>query len=552
MVGVPPANRARPDRRLAAVALVLAAGVAAVYGQTARHGFLIFDDDLYILANPHVAGGLSWRGFLWAFGYHAGNWHPLTWLSHMLDAEAFGLWAGGHHLTSAALHAVNAALLLAVLSAMTGALWRPAAVAALFALHPLRVESVAWAAERKDVLAALFWLLATGAYLRYARSPGARRYLAALGLFALGLAAKPMLVTLPLVLLLLDWWPLGRVSPRAWRRLLLEKAPFLALSLLSGLVTLRGQTLDLSSLQMDAPDLAARLANAAVATVAYLRSLAWPAGLAPLYPYPRAGLPTPVVAAATAALLAIVAAAALQARRRPWLATGWLWYLVALLPVVGLVQVGGQSRADRYTYLPLVGVAVALAWLAGEAWPRGARARRIAAAGALLALAALAATSAAYARVWRDGLSLFGHAVRVTEGNYLMLNNLAIVLMEQGRLEEAAGVLREEARANPRRCDAHYNLGQILESLGRHAEALPPLERALSCYARGARNPHYVADARYNLARALAGLGRQAEAAEHLRALLRDMPAYPGGRAALEYVRGLPGGEGARPEVRSP
>ena len=236
-----------PDRRLWPAAAVLVLTVAAIYGRTAGHAFTSYDDDVYILNNPEVTGGLSWKGFIWAFGYHAANWHPLTWLSHMVDVQLFGLWAGGHHLMSAAMHAANAVLVLVLLRALTGSFWRSAAVAAIFAVHPLRVESVAWAAERKDVLSGLFWLLTTGAYLRYARRPVPLRALAVVVLFALGLAAKPMLVTLPFTLLLLDGWPLGRADARsgrgaatAWGRLVLEKLPLFLMSLLSSLATYRG------------------------------------------------------------------------------------------------------------------------------------------------------------------------------------------------------------------------------------------------------------------------------------------------------------------------
>jgi tetratricopeptide (TPR) repeat protein len=289
-------------------------------------------------------------------------------------------------------------------------------------------------------------------------------------------------------------------------------------------------------MQMPNPDLVTRLANAADSCVRYLGTFAWPQDLSPLYPYPRSGIPESKAAAAAVFLLLASVAAAHLGRRRPYLATGWLWYLVTLVPVIGLVQVGGQSRADRYTYLTMIGVTIALVWLAGDLWPRRIGARRALFAAFAVVLAALAASSAAYVRVWRDNLTLFEHAVRVTSDNYLMLNNLGIALMERGRNEEALGVLREEARINPERCDAHYNVGQILASRRQYSDAIEPLVRALACYERQGWNPHYVADTHYNMGLALAGLGRYAEAEAHLAALLRIMPSYPGGRAALDSI----------------
>lgn len=535
----------RRDRRLLPLALLLILAIAAVYGQTFRHQFISYDDDTYIFKNPAVTSGLTWRGFLWAFGFYAGNWHPLTWVSHMLDAQLFGLWAGGHHLVNAGFHAANAVLLAAVLTALTGTFWRSAAVAALFALHPLRVESVVWAAERKDVLSALFWLLAMGAYLRYVRRPDSGRYLLALGLFALGLAAKPMLVTLPFVLLLLDGWPLGRAllpgerrSPRAalsgycaWRALIIEKMPFFALSLLSSLVTMRGQTLNV--LPFVTPDLATRLANAALSYLRYLETFFWPEKLAFLYPYPRAGIPAGAAIAALAALVAISAGAVFFGKRRPYLPVGWFWYLGTLVPVVGFIQVGGQARSDRYTYLTMIGVTVALTWMAGDLWPRRPGARRALTGAFVVALTALTVLSAAYVRVWKDSLTLFEYTAGVTRENYIVLNNLGSMLMESGRHERAVAVLQETERINPAHCNAAYNLGLTFIRMFRFQEALAPLARALACYHHEGRAGVYIADTFYNMGVALSRLGRYSEAESHFRTCLQIVPDYPGGRREL-------------------
>ncbi len=544
---LPASPRPRLDRRLLPLALILVLAVVAVYGQTFRHEFISYDDDTYILKNPEVTGGLTWKGLRWAFGYHAGNWHPLTWLSHMVDSQIFGLWAGGHHLVSAGFHAANAILLMVVLSALTGAPWRSVAVAALFALHPLRVESVVWAAERKDVLSALFWLLALGAYLRHVRRPGTRRYLLPLGLFAAGLAAKPMLVTLPFVLLLLDWWPLGRATlPKGqsspppwagfqnWRPLIVEKAPFFALSLLSSLVTLRGQTVNV--IPFVTPDLATRLANATTSYLRYLGSFFWPVKLAFLYPYPRAGIPVAVAAAAAAGVALVSVAVFYFGRRRPCLPFGWLWYLGTLVPVIGLVQVGGQARSDRYTYLTMIGIAVALIWLAGDLWPRRRVARLALVTSFAVVLASLAGLSALYTRVWQDSLTLFEYTAGVTRENYIVLNNLGSMLLESGRYERAVAVLQENESINPAHCNSAYNLGLAFIRISRYQEALAPLTRALACYEREGRVGVYVADTHYNQGVALAGLGRYPEAEVQFRRCLEIAPDYPGGRIALGYV----------------
>ncbi|MHB8834562.1 MAG: hypothetical protein ACYC9Y_02500 [Candidatus Methylomirabilia bacterium] len=526
-------------RQFAVPALIIFLAVAAVYGQTGLHEFINYDDDTYILNNPEVTGGLSWAGVRWAFGFHAANWHPLTWISHMLDCRLFGLWAGGHHLVGAGFHAVNAILLMALLMAMTGSLWRSAAVAALFALHPLRVESVAWAAERKDVLSGLFWLLTVTAYLRHVRRPSPGRYIAALGLFALGLMAKPMLVTLPFLLLLLDWWPLGRflnarerrlgqdpvADRRGWPTLVWEKAPFLALSLASCLVTLDAAST--SSLPMVRPDLATRYGNAVLSYVRYLASFSWPARLAPLYPYPRTGIPWTAVAAATLALILVTAVMLSRRRRNPYLAVGWLWYLGALIPVIGIVQTGALSRGDRYTYLAMIGLTIAVVWSIAAVWPRHRWARGGLATAAVVAITVLAVASGSYVRVWRNNLSLFGYASRATGGNYLMLNNYAGALRHAGRGEEAVLALEDAVRINPEYCDAQLNLGRTRAGLSRCREALDPLNRALLCFEQREFKATDVAASHDALAHCYLDLGRLAEAQWHFSALREIGPPPP-------------------------
>ena len=535
------------ERRVRVVAILLVLAVAAIYGQTAGHQFLNYDDPAYISANPIVKNGFTLEGIRAAFGFHVANWHPLTWFSHMLDCEIFGLEPGGHHLMSAAIHAANGALLLAVLVAMTGAFWPSAVVAAIFVVHPLRVESVAWAAERKDVLSALFWMLAMKSYLRYVRQPRVVVYLLALGLFALGLMTKPMVITLPFVLLLLDFWPLGRMRTcvlrpaagavdirRSWWLLVLEKTPFLVLSLISAIVTFLGQTRDIVPI-MDPPAPGTRLANA-VSTVLYLRSLVWPDRLAPLYPYPRAGIPPAEAIAAAVAILLATAAVLHFGRRRPYLPVGWFWYLGTLVPVIGFVQVGAQARSDRYTYLPLIGATLAIVWLAFDFWPRGSRTRRALSAAVGLALVLLGTVSFRYVARWRDSITLFEHTTRVTRDNYIILNNLGTALLRAERYERAAAVLQEALRINADYCNVPYNLGTAYYQLGRYPEALARYQDSLLCYERGKESLGFIADNHFNIGNMYLLLGRPAEAEREFRILLHLQPDYPGGRAGLDQA----------------
>jgi tetratricopeptide (TPR) repeat protein len=522
--------------RLRATALVLVLGVAAIYGGTYRHQYLNYDDDVYITNNPEVMRGLSVRGLLWAFGYHAGNWHPLTWLSHMLDAQLFGAWSGGTHLVSAGFHAVSAVLLLRFLVAATGAFWRSAAVAALFAMHPLRVESVAWASERKDVLSAVFWMLTLTAYLRYTRRPGVGRYLLALGLFALGLTAKPMLVTLPFVLVLLDWWPLGRTGAgvgglRSRSRLLAEKAPLLLLSLASGALTFAAQTAGIRP--MVETDVAMRLANGALSYVLYCKSFLWPSRLAVLYPFPRNGMPWAIVAAAITLLVLVSAAAFLLRRRHPYLLVGWLWYLGTMLPVIGIIQVGAQARNDRYTYLTMIGITVALVWFVDAVWPRRSRLRAALGAAVGVWIVVLMVTAGGYVRLWRDNITLFEHAVRVTRDNYVILNNLGAALCTAGRYEEALVVLSKALSANPDFCNSYSWQGNSFLRLRRLQEAVPAYSRALSCYERQQSSPGEIATAYGNLGMAYLQLGLWADAERMYRALLQIWPEDSLGRTNL-------------------
>jgi tetratricopeptide (TPR) repeat protein len=468
------------DRRDGWAAAALFAAVFALYARSLGAEFVAWDDPQYVSANPMVQRGLRLESIAWAFRTELmGSWHPLTWLSHLLAVELFGLAPAGHHALNALLHAANSALLFLVLRALTGARWRSALVAALFGAHPLHVESVAWVAERKDVLSTFFGLLALGAWTRFVRSPGTGRYLVAAALFAASLMSKPMLVTLPVLLLLLDYWPLAR--PLDAKRLL-EKLPLFALSAACAAAALATQ-----SQAADLP-LGARLSNASLALVAYLGKTLWPASLAMYYPHPylpESGAEPPPVGSVlvSAALLAGITALVVAARRRGYLPVGWLWYVVSLLPVIGIVQIGGQALADRYTYVPLIGIFVLVVWGAEEIVERLALRRRgVRRAAALCALALLAALAAQTWRqigTWRDSRTLFEHALAVVPHNPTIRFNLANLLRREGHDALAIAEYRRALEDAPSDARLHVNLANALRAQGDPDAALEHYRAAL-------------------------------------------------------------------------
>jgi protein O-mannosyl-transferase len=522
------------------IGVLLAAVTLAVYLPVLQAQFITFDDTLYVTDNPQVQSGLTWNAVRWAFTQsHAANWHPATWLSHMVDCQLYRLKPLGHHLTSLLLHTANTLLLFGLLRRLTGALWRSAFVAALFALHPLHVESVAWVAERKDVLSTCFFLLTLGAYASYARKSEARRpkakglppailYALALCFFALGLMSKPMLVTVPCVLLLLDYWPLQRFqlktggsSVKAAFRLALEKAPFLALSAASCVVTLIAQRKGgaLASLEGgSAVSLEARLINTPISYVWYLVKLVWPSDLAVIYPYVRTW-PLEKVLLATALLVVVTAVALWQGRRRPYLLVGWLWYLGTLVPVIGLVKVGAQAIADRYMYIPSIGLLVILAWGVADltaSW--GHRAVPLGV-GALGVLTACALATGAQLLHWQNSESLFRHTLAVTKNNYLACNNLGYYFAQQGQPESAKRFYRAAIEIAPTFLGARNNLGVALISQKKYDEAIATLEELVRI------SPESV-PGRSNLGAALNCAGKADDAVRHLREAIRLNPEY--------------------------
>ncbi|HVH18499.1 MAG TPA: tetratricopeptide repeat protein [Myxococcota bacterium] len=494
-----------------------------VFAPVRHHGFLDYDDAPYVTARPEVRAGLSAHGAAWAFeNVEAGNWHPLTWLSHMLDVEVFGLDAGAHHLVNVGLHGLSAALLFSLLVAATGSPGRAAFAAAVFALHPLRVESVAWIAERKDVLSGLFFFAALGAYGWHVCAPSRARGAALLALAGLGLLSKAMLMTLPAVLLLVDVWPLGRLRSRAeLPARLREKLPVALLCAGLAAVALYAQARGGSLTGLEVLPVGARLANAVVAPVLYLRDLLWPSGLAVLYPHPRS-LPLWQPLGAAALLVAITWACMRSVRTRPVFLVGWLWFLVMLLPVIGLVQVGAQARADRYTYLPLVGPVVAATWGIADACGGRRRLARCLPAAAAAVLLALALATRAALVPWRDDEALFARAAAVTRDNAIAYTNWAHALdrdppQQRSLLERALAI-------EPRLASAHFEMGRVLARDGDRAGA----ERHYGLALRS--NPHH-ADAHNNLGNLLFEEGRYDEAIEHYRLALAREP----GRASTTH-----------------
>jgi tetratricopeptide (TPR) repeat protein len=521
----PPAISAARLNGLICLALLIA--TFAVYSPVRHFDFVNYDDPDYITGNPHVRPGLTAQGFEWALtSRDAANWFPLTWVSHMLDCQLFGLESGWHHLDNVLLHALAAVLLCIFVQRATGTRWRGALVAFLFALHPLHVESVAWVAERKDVLSACFWFLTMWAYVRYTERPGVGRYLGVVAAFGLGLLTKPMVVTLPLVLLLLDFWPLGRLEQN--RKLAIwEKVPLLALSLVAAAITYLVQE---RAGAVKALGLGIRIENALVSYCVYIVKTFWPARLAVFYPYPR-DFPVAQVLGAGLLLAAITSGAILLRRRAPYLVTGWGWFLVNLVPVIGLVQVGGQARADRYMYLPMVGLSIMLVWGITELVERRRAKIPGIALAAALAIACFLLTGN-QVETWQNSETLFRHALEVTEDNAVASHNLGSYLMASPkRLTEAIPYLEAALRIDPDSAPAHTDLGSALAKMpGRLPDAIGQFQAAVRL-APDAPIPHN------NLGSALTEAGRLPEAIAEFETALRLDPSYGEARRNLAVAQ---------------
>ena len=500
------ANHQTPVVWRLAICLGLLAVTWAVFGQTLHHQFVNYDDPLYVIENPHVRGGLTWQSAAWAFTHvHSQNWHPLTSMSHMLDCDMFGLKPGGHHFVNVLLHSIAVVLLFLVLSEMTGCpssprdesvrladrtgnIWPSAFVAAVFAIHPLRVESVAWIAERKDVLSGVFFMLTLASYLYYTRRPSIGRYLIVAVSLACGLMSKPMLVTTPIVLLLLDYWPIGRnqrsdirgqrsEGNKGFLWLCLEKIPLFGLSIASCVATLLAQNFALGATG-DLP-MKWRVTNAIVSYWEYIWQMFWPRDLIPFYLHPEGRLPLWQVVAALAALILITAVALIRRRKNPYLIVGWLWYLVMLVPVIGLIQVGLQGRADRYTYLPQIGLYIAITWLIRDLTASWRQREVLLGSGAAVVIGALSILSWKQTAHWRDTGSLWRHTLKVTPNSDVAHVGLAGILFVRGQGDEAIAHYRRAIEMRSGNSGAQDGLAAALAAQHKVDEAIEHWQKAL-------------------------------------------------------------------------
>jgi tetratricopeptide (TPR) repeat protein len=534
----PPSTR---DKRALAISAALILSVVIVYAQLTTHEFLDYDDNTYVTQNAHVSTGLTAQNVGWAFtAFRSANWHPVTWISHMLDVELFGMNAGRHLMTNVALHAISAVLLFWVLRRATRSTWRSAIVAALFALHPLHVESVAWVSERKDVLSAVFFMLTLLLYVLWVERRSTAIYIAMIVTFALGLMSKPMVITLPFVLLLLDWWPLQRLDDIKAR--VIEKLPLFALMIPSAILTVKAQQKALGS-----ASIYERFANASVSYVSYLRKMIWPDDLAAIYPFPKS-IPAGRALGAVVILIAITAAAIYFARRFRYLPTDWFWYLGTLLPVIGIIQVGRQSMADRYTYIPLIGIFMAIVWLGSEA--------RYSAIAAAIAIAACGTRSYAQVAHWKNTVTLSEHALRVTRDNDVAHTLLGAALAKRGQHAEAEQHLRTAIQINGDNDEALKLLGRLKMAAGHPEEAIPLLDRAVTLrhdppteaalaaargdndtairlYQQAIAEGEEVVDAENDSAALLAKMGRDQDALAHYENAIRLMPNHYDARMNL-------------------
>ena len=559
--------KAKPASLVPAIAGAIVGATALIFFSAGSFDFVTWDDPLYVTLNPHVLGGLSARAIAWAFTTaHDPYWHPLTWISHMADVQIFGPGPAGPHVVNVVLHGINALLVFALFFQMTRRVWPSGAVGLLFAIHPQHVESVAWIAERKDLLCALFGLLAMLAYVRYTRQRTVWRSLVVVLLFAAGLMAKPMLVTLPIMLLLLDRWPLNRAEPLRSR--LVEKVPLFALSLASAVVTIAIQRRVGATPSLDVHPLSVRIANAVVAYGMYLIKTVWPSGLAAFYPLTSGGPSTAIAVTAALVLIAISWLAIRIGKSSPYVAFGWWWFVLTLLPVIGLVQAGEQSRADRFTYLPLIGIFAIVAWACADAIAGRRMSRAVVAVAATFVFIAAGVVAHAQTEHWRNSVTLGQRVVDVTPDSYLghdnlgtalahagrdgeavphfresirlrpdfadPYNNLGLALARQGSVREAEDAYRRAVLLNPGLAEAHNNLANLLAQRGDLPDALTHFERAVALAPDNA-------ESRSNYGNALAGAGRFDDAAAQYDAALRSQPNLPDAENGLGAVRAQQG-----------
>ena len=520
-----------PQNRRLILCLLLALATIALYNPVTHAPFLNYDDSVYVTDCPQVRAGLTWKTIVWAFHTtEATNWHPITWLSHALDCQIFGLNPAGPHIVNVLLHAANVVLLFLILESATGLAWRSLAVAALFALHPINVESVAWISERKNVLSMLFFLLALAAYGWYARRPGVGRYLAVTAAYALGLMTKPQVITFPFALLLLDYWPLGRLAPpdreggerpgpsaqgHSFWSLVGEKVPWFALSAVSAVITIK---VEADATQVKLP-LWIHLGNAAIAYVKYVGKTFWPVNLAPVYPHPELSISIPAAALSALAIIAFTTLAVIGRRYRP-LFVGWFWFLGTLVPMIGLVQAGVQAMADRYAYIPLLGIFVIVCWGTADLMKRWQVPAVVSAVGAAVILLPLGFALHRQVSFWSDNLTLWTHTLQITEANYTAEDNLGMALIAQGRIEEALPHLRRARYLRPDDPLSTLNLATYEQMHGKYQVALVGYATVVQL----TRTPSLLATARSNSGYVHYSLKEYGNAQQDFEAALNQQP----------------------------
>jgi len=523
------------------ICLFLVFATLTVYRQILYYEFIDLDDYEYVAENQTVQNGLTLKNIAWSFTTTlTGNWHPLTWMSHMLDCQIFGVNPGWHHFTNLIFHTANGLMLFFLLRKMTGNLWQSGFVAAVFALHPLQVESVAWIAERKNLLSTFFWMVTLWGYVAYIEKPNVIKYLSVFLFFSLGLMSKPMLVTLPFVMLLLDLWPLSRLQlessgdsaiPKPGINifyLVKEKLPFFALVTASSVVTFIVQKKGGAVGSLEMISMKGRIANALVSYVGYIGKIIWPNKLAILYPHP-VDFPWWKTTGSFALLVAITVFVIRNVKLRPWLSVGWFWYLGTLVPVIGLVQVGVQAMADRYAYVPMIGLLIMIAWGVPSLLERQQR-KKIGLALITAVILSLCMTTTWFQSMyWKNSIILFQHTLNVTRNNYLPHNNLGVALANRGRIDEAVEHYRESLRIKPDFADAHNNLGITLAREGRIDEAIKHYREALR------KSPDFE-EAHNNLAIALYYKGNTNEAIRHLQEAIRIRPDYANAKQNLQEM----------------
>lgn len=514
------------------VCLFLVISLVCIYWQVQNFDFVNFDDDKYVTENRYVQDGLTLESISWSFtATHASNWHPLTWLSHMLDCQLFGLNPRWHHLSNLLFHIVNSLLIFIVFRKMTGNFFQSFVVSTLFALHPLHVESVVWISERKDVLSTFFWLLTLWSYYLYVKHPRIDRYLLVFLFFILGLMSKPMLVTLPFVLFLMDYWPLNRIQTKLadssdrenqWpiiHRMVLEKIPFLVLAVISSVTTFLVQKHGGAVASLDSISFSIRIANALVSYASYILKAVWPSNMTILYPHPGMILWWKSLGAGLF-LISISLFVIRERVQRPYLVVGWCWYIGTLVPVIGVVQAGEQALADRYTYIPLIGLFIIIAWGISELVKRWHHVKVVFMSIATVIVFVFMTITFLQVQYWKNSITLFEHAVKVNSNNYISHNNLGVALLNQGRSEEAMHHYLEALRIKPDYAGAHNNLGVALKQIGR-------IEEAIRHYFQAVRIKPDYADAYYNLGNALNNIGRSEEAIQQYLQALRVKPDHP-------------------------